>query len=135
MESTETTTLDFVEDLLARMTLREKVGQMVQTDIAAATPEEIRDNRIGSIISLIPDGKLGTTAAWRQMADRYQEAALQTPAAIPVVFAIDAVHGHSYFDGSSVILPHNIGLGATRNPASGRKSTTISRAAKAWQIS
>ena len=106
-----------IPDFLASLSLREKVGQMVQTDIAAATPEEVRENRIGSLISLIPDGQLGTTEAWRTIVDRYQAAALQTPAAIPMVFGIDAVHGHSYFDGNSVILPHNIGLGATRNPA------------------
>jgi beta-glucosidase len=103
--------------VLSGLSLQEKIGQMVQTDIAAATPEEVREHRIGSIISLIPDGQLGTTKAWRNMADRYQAAALQTPTGIPVVFGIDAVHGHSYFDGNSVILPHNIGLGATRNPA------------------
>ncbi len=50
------------------------------------------------------------------MADSYQHEALKTGSGIPLVFAIDAVHGHSYFDGASVILPHNIGLGATRNP-------------------
>jgi beta-glucosidase len=111
--------------LLSSLSLREKVGQMVQTDIAAATPEDIRENRIGSIINLIPDGKLGTTEAWRNMADHYQAAALQTPAAIPLVFAIDAVHGHSYFDGNSVIFPHNIGLGATRNPVLVRQLARI----------
>jgi beta-glucosidase len=101
---------------LAGMTLREKVGQMVQTDIAVATPQDIRENGIGSIISLIPEGNLGTAQAWRTVVDSYQKEALQTRTGIPLVFAIDAVHGHSYFDGNSVILPHNIGLGATRNP-------------------
>ena len=53
---------------IAAMTLQEKVGQMVQTDIAAATAQEIREYNIGSIISLIPEGKLGTTQAWRALA-------------------------------------------------------------------
>ncbi|MFT5675966.1 MAG: beta-glucosidase [Paraglaciecola sp.] len=101
---------------LATMSIEEKVGQMVQTDIVAATPDEIKKHNIGSIINLTPDGKLGTTQAWRKLADSYQLAALQSSSAIPIVFAIDAVHGHSYFDGNGVILPHNIGLGATRNP-------------------
>lgn len=101
---------------LAGMTLREKVGQMVQTDIAVASPQDVRTHGIGSIISLIPKGDMNTTRAWRAMADSYQHEALQTRTGIPLVFAIDAVHGHSYFDGASVILPHNIGLGATRNP-------------------
>ncbi|MFT5313141.1 MAG: beta-glucosidase [Paraglaciecola sp.] len=101
---------------LATMSLKEKVGQMVQTDIVAATPLEVKTHNIGSIINLTPDGKLGTSQAWRNLADAYQLAALQSSSAIPTVFAIDAVHGHSYFDGNAVILPHNIGLGATRNP-------------------
>jgi beta-glucosidase len=105
-----------IVDALAKMSLAEKVGQMVQTDIVAATPEEIKTHNIGSIINLTPDGKLGSTKAWRELADSYQMAALQSSSAIPTVFAIDAVHGHSYFDGNGVILPHNIGLGATRNP-------------------
>ncbi len=105
-----------IPKVLAAMTIREKVGQMVQTDIAVATPDDVRQHGIGSIISLIPDGSLGSTQAWRDMADAYQAEALRSDTGIPVVFAIDAVHGHSYFDGNSVILPHNIGLGATRNP-------------------
>jgi beta-glucosidase len=106
-----------IATVIANMSLAEKVGQMVQTDIVAATPDEVRANNIGSIINLTPDGKLGTTQAWRNLADSYQLAALQSSSTIPTVFAIDAVHGHSYFDGNSVILPHNIGLGATRNPS------------------
>jgi len=102
---------------LSKMSLAEKVGQMVQTDIVAATPDEVKTYNIGSIINLTPDGKLGTTQAWRNLADSYQLAALQSSSAIPMVFAIDAVHGHSYFDGNAVILPHNIGLGASRNPS------------------
>lgn len=101
---------------LADMTLDEKLGQLVQTDVAAATPRDVREYHIGSIISTVPKGDLGTTRAWREMLDAYQHEALQTRTGIPIVFGIDAVHGHSYFDGPSVILPHNIGLGATRNP-------------------
>ncbi|MFT4938319.1 MAG: beta-glucosidase [Paraglaciecola sp.] len=101
---------------LAAMSLKEKVGQMVQTDIVAATAEEVKTHNIGSIINLTPDGKLGSTEAWRKLADSYQLAALQSSSTIPMIFAIDAVHGHSYFDGNGVILPHNIGLGASRNP-------------------
>jgi len=102
---------------LSMMTLQEKVGQMVQTDIAAASPQDIREHHLGSIVSLIPKGNLNTTQAWRAQADSYQIEALKTRTGIPLVFGIDAVHGHSYFDGNSVILPHNIGLGASRNPA------------------
>ena len=110
---------------LAAMTLEEKIGQLVQTDIAAATPRDVRDYHIGSIISTVPTGELGTTRAGRELFDEYQREALQTRTGIPVVFAIDAVHGHSYFDGNSVILPHNIGLGATRNPELARRLAEI----------
>ena len=110
---------------LAAMTLEEKLGQLVQTDIAAATPRDVRDYHIGSIISTVPTGELGTARAWRDLFDEYQREALQTRTGIPVVFGIDAVHGHSYFDGDSVILPHNIGLGATRNPELAKRLAEI----------
>lgn len=102
--------------VVAEMTLEEKVGQMVQTDVNVATPEQVREFGIGSVVSLLPTGEMGETEAWRDMADAYQWEALKSSSGIPVVFGIDAVHGHSYFDGPSVVLPHNIGLGATRNP-------------------
>jgi beta-glucosidase len=98
------------------MTLAEKVGQMVQADVSTATPDDVRQYLLGSITDTVPAGDRGTTAAWRQLYDGYQRAALQTRTGIPIVVGIDAVHGHAYFDGNSVILPHNIGLGATRNP-------------------
>jgi len=101
---------------IARMTLAEKAGQMVQADVSTATPDDVRNYALGSIISTVPDGSLGTAAAWRDLFDSYQREALRTRSGIPLVFGIDAVHGHAYFDGNSVILPHNIGLGATRNP-------------------
>jgi hypothetical protein len=76
---------------LAAMTLEEKLGQLVQTDIAAATPRDVREYYIGSIISTVPTGELGTTRAWRELFDEYQREALQTRTGIPVVFGIDAV--------------------------------------------
>jgi len=103
--------------VVASMTIPEKVGQMVQADVSTASPADVRKYGLGSITSTVPDGNLGTTAAWRELFDGYQRAALETRIGIPIVVGIDAVHGHAYFDGDSVILPHNIGLGATRNPA------------------
>ncbi|MEO0423195.1 MAG: glycoside hydrolase family 3 N-terminal domain-containing protein [Pseudomonadota bacterium] len=102
---------------VAALTLPEKIGQLVQTDVAHASPAEVREHALGSLISTIPDGSLGTGAAWREMFDGFQREALRTRTGIPLVFGIDAVHGHAYFDGPAVILPHNIGIGATRNPA------------------
>jgi beta-glucosidase len=110
---------------VADMTLAEKAAQMVQADISTATPEEVGEHGLGSIISTVPAGDLGTTAAWRHLFDAYQHEALRTRTGIPVVFGIDAVHGHAYFDGDSVILPHNIGLGATRNPALARRLAEV----------
>jgi beta-glucosidase len=110
---------------VADMTLAEKAGQMVQADISTATPEEVGKHALGSIISTVPAGDLGTTAAWRRLFDAYQHEALRTRTGIPVVFGIDAVHGHAYFDGNSVILPHNIGLGATRNPELARRLAEV----------
>jgi beta-glucosidase len=101
---------------VAAMTVAEKVGQMVQADVSTASPEDVREYRLGSITDTVPAGDRGTTAAWRELYDSYQRAALQTRTGIPIVVGIDAVHGHAYFDGDSVILPQNIGLGATRDP-------------------
>jgi beta-glucosidase len=102
---------------LAAMTLAEKVGQMVQADVSTATPDDVREYGLGSVTDTVPAGDRGTTVAWRRLYDSYQRAALATRTGIPIVVGLDAVHGHAYFDGDSVILPHNIGLGATRNPA------------------
>jgi len=102
---------------LAAMTLAEKVGQMVQADVSTATPDDVREYGLGSVTDTVPAGDRGTAAAWRRLYDSYQRAALATRLGIPIVVGLDAVHGHAYFDGNSVILPHNIGLGATRNPA------------------
>ena len=103
--------------LLDGMTLAEKAAQMVQVDVSTATPAQVGEYALGSVISTVPDGSLGTTQAWRDLFDAYQRAALATRSGIPVVAGIDAVHGHAYFDGPAVILPHNIGIGASRNPA------------------
>jgi beta-glucosidase len=101
---------------VAAMTVAEKVGQMVQADVSTATPDDVRKYCLGSITDTVPAGDRGTTAAWRELFDGYQREALRTRTGIPIVVGLDAVHGHAYFDGDSVILPHNIGLGATRNP-------------------
>jgi beta-glucosidase len=110
---------------IAAMTLAEKVGQMVQADVSTASPDDVREYRLGSITDTVPEGDRRTTAAWRNLYDGYQSAALQTRTGIPVVIGIDAAHGHAYYDGSSVILPHNIGLGATRNPQLARQLARV----------
>lgn len=110
---------------IAAMTLAEKIGQLVQADVSTASPDDVREYRLGSISDTVPKGDRTTTAAWRELYDGYQRAALQTRTGIPLVIGIDAVHGHAYFDGNSVILPHNIGLGATRNPQLARELARV----------
>lgn len=111
--------------IVASMSLEEKAGQIIQVDVSTATPADVRDYGLGSVISTVPDGSLGTTEAWRGMFDAYQDAALASQSGIPIIAGIDAVHGHAYFDGPAVILPHNIGIGATRNPALARRLAQI----------
>ncbi len=115
-----------VEDLLSRMTLAEKIGQMTQAENKALTSDaDISTRFLGSLLSgggaapadNTPDG-------WADMYDRYQGFALQTRLAIPLLYGIDAVHGHNNVKGA-VIFPHNIGLGCTRNPDLIRQAAEI----------
>jgi beta-glucosidase len=105
-----------VEDLLARMSLDEKIGQMTLVEIGSIKPEDITSMFIGGILS----GGGGfpqpnTVEAWAERTDMLMEQALQAPLAIPIIYGVDAVHGHNNV-GGAVIFPHNIGLGATHNP-------------------
>lgn len=108
-----------VEALLKQMTLDEKIGQMTQVDYDAIKRKtsDIAAYSIGSILwggnSEPPSVKPG---AWTEIYDAYQGLAMKSRLKIPLLFGIDAVHGHNNVDGA-VITPHNIGLGATRNPA------------------
>ena len=101
-----------VEDLLARMTLEEKIGQMTQVEKNSLTPEIVRRFFIGSVLSG-GGGYPGenTPAGWVRMVTAFQESALQTRLGIPILYGVDAVHGHNNLRGA-VIFPHNIGLGA-----------------------
>ena len=108
---------DRVEDLLQRMTLDEKIGQMTQVDRRYLKNEsDIATFFLGSLLS--GGGSAPTDNSpkgWADMYDRYQSIALQTRLKIPLLYGIDAVHGHNNVKGA-VIFPHNIGLGCTRNP-------------------
>lgn len=107
-----------VADLLSRMTLAEKVGQMTQAERASvdADPTKITTDNLGSVLSgggSVPTPN--TPQAWADMVDRYQRAALATRLHIPILYGVDTVHGDGNMDGATV-FPHNIGLGATRDP-------------------
>ncbi len=111
-----------VDALLATMTVEEKVGQVIQGDIGSVTPEDVRKYRLGSVLAgggSDPGGKYNAPPkAWLDLADAYWEASMDTSGggkAIPVIWGIDAMHGQSNIVGAT-LFPHNIGLGATRNP-------------------
>lgn len=107
-----------VRDLLGRMSLDDKVGQMTQAERAATgQPGIVATLRLGSVLSgggSVPTPN--TPAAWADMVDAFQRKALSTPLGIPIIYGVDAVHGHGNLLGAT-IFPHNIGLGATRDPA------------------
>jgi beta-glucosidase len=105
-----------VADLLPRMSLDEKLGQMTQADRASVSAADITNFRLGSVLSgggSAPSPNNATS--WANMYDNFQNGALATPLGIPLIYGVDAVHGHNNVIGAT-IFPHNIGLGATRNP-------------------
>lgn len=107
-----------IDQMLSRMTLAEKIGQMTQPDQQyLKDPSDIETLFIGSLLSGgDSDPREGNSfEAWRDMVERYRRHALRTRLAIPLLYGVDAVHGHSNVLGA-VIFPHNVGLGASRNP-------------------
>jgi beta-glucosidase len=110
-----------VRDIVGKMTLAQKVGQMTQPEIKSATPEDVKRYYLGSVLNgggSWPNGnKHAKAAEWLALAQRYHEASMATDMAVkvPVVWGTDAVHGHNNVFGAT-LFPHNIGLGAARNP-------------------
>jgi beta-glucosidase len=108
-----------VNALLEKMTLDEKVGQMTQPDQSYLKSDaDIAKYYLGSVLSGgDSDPKEGNSLeAWTNLVDRYQKRALETRLSIPLLYGVDAVHGHNNILGA-VIFPHDIGLGCARNPA------------------
>ncbi|HYM85831.1 MAG TPA: glycoside hydrolase family 3 N-terminal domain-containing protein, partial [Pseudoxanthomonas sp.] len=111
-----------VQALLAKMSVEEKVGQVVQGDIGSLTADDVRKYRLGSALAggnSDPGSDYHATAAqWVALADELYRASMDTSDghnAIPLLFGIDAVHGHNNLVGAT-LFPHNIALGATRDP-------------------
>ncbi len=107
-----------VRKLLAQMTLDEKIGQMTQPDqMYLKSLDDIDNYHLGSLLSGgDSDPKTGNDlTSWTDMYDRYQERALKTRLRIPLLYGVDAVHGHNNVIGA-VVFPHNIALGCTRDP-------------------
>ncbi|MEV6875465.1 glycoside hydrolase family 3 N-terminal domain-containing protein [Amycolatopsis sp. NPDC051128] len=104
-----------VKDLMARMTLDDKIGQMTEGERGATTPAQAAAARLGSVLS--GGGSTptpNTPAGWADMIDAYQRAATSTGLGIPIIYGADAVHGHNNVHGATV-FPHNIGLGAAND--------------------
>ncbi|MFC7533723.1 glycoside hydrolase family 3 protein [Actinoplanes sp. GCM10030250] len=107
-----------VDDLLNRMSLADKIGQMTQAERSAVAtdPGLVTRWRLGSVLSgggSVP--KPNTAESWAALVNSLQRAALATPLGIPLIYGADAVHGHGNAYGATV-FPHNIGLGASRDP-------------------
>lgn len=119
-EITDVETEAEITALMARMTLEEKVGQLIQADIGTIKPEDFATYPLASIFaggsSSPGDNERAPLAAWVELARSFRAAAAARPgAAIPLIFGIDAVHGHNNIVGAT-LFPHNIGLGAARDP-------------------
>src|SRR5512145_613725 len=112
--------------LLDKMTLDEKIGQMTQVDLLALKDKsEVQKYFLGSMLSGGgSDPKDNTAQTWRKTIDELQAESLKTRLAIPMFYGVDAVHGHNNIEGA-VVFPHNIGLGATRNPKLVEKAARI----------
>ncbi|WP_230858474.1 glycoside hydrolase family 3 protein [Actinoplanes aureus] len=107
-----------VDDLMARMSPADKIGQMTQAErnVVAGDPALVTRWRLGSVLSgggSVPSPN--TPEAWVDQVNTLQRAALDTPLGIPLIYGIDAVHGHGNAHGATV-FPHNVGLGASRDP-------------------
>lgn len=112
-----------IDSILARMSLDQKVGQTIQGDIGSVTPEDVAVYHLGSVLnggSSSPGGdEFGPASAWVAAADAYYAASMRPQGdlpRIPIMWGSDAVHGHNNIVGAT-LFPHNIGLGATRDPA------------------
>ncbi|MGW6928167.1 glycoside hydrolase family 3 protein [Streptomyces sp. NPDC054950] len=118
-----------VADLLSRMSLAEKAGQMTQAERGAITaPGDIAAYDLGSLLS--GGGSTptpNTPEAWAKMIDAFQLRAQATRYQIPLIYGVDAVHGHNNLVGATV-MPHNIGIGATRDPGLAERTGAVTAA-------
>ncbi|QRN97702.1 exo 1,3/1,4-beta-D-glucan glucohydrolase [Archangium violaceum] len=110
-----------VDTLLAGMSLEEKVGQITQVEIGHVTPDEVKQYHLGSVLNgggSWPNAKKSSTVEeWYTLADQLWEASMDpsNPHRIPIIWGVDAVHGHNNVKGAT-LFPHNIGLGAANDP-------------------
>lgn len=111
-----------VDELVAAMSIEQKVGQIIQADIGSVTPDDVYRYHLGSVLNggnSDPGGRYNAPAKdWLAAADAFYAASMKPDGKlprIPVIWGSDAVHGHNNVVGAT-LFPHNIGLGAARNP-------------------
>ena len=110
-----------VREIVAGMTLAQKIGQMTQAELKYVTPDDVRNYYLGAVLngggSWPHNDKHARAADWLRLAEAFHDASMATDMAIkvPVIWGTDAVHGHNNVFGAT-IFPHNIGLGAARDP-------------------
>ena len=126
-----------VAEIVSKMTLAQKIGQMTQAEIKTATPDDVKRYYLGSVLngggSWPNNNKHATAADWLALANAYYDASMATDMAIkvPVIWGIDAVHGNNNVVGAT-IYPHNIGLGAAHDPTlAGEIGAATARAVRA----
>ncbi len=119
---TDAATEKRIDALLAKMTVEQKVGQLIQGDISTITPMDLETYPLGSILAggnSGPNGNERSSAAdWAKLVGEFRAVSMKPQAngvAIPIIFGVDAVHGHNNVPGAT-LFPHNIGLGAARDP-------------------
>lgn len=112
-----------IDELLRGMSIEDKVGQIIQADIATIKPEDLRTYKLGSVLnggnSAPNNDEYAPAPEWLKLADAFYDASMQRSDGrpkIPVIWGTDAVHGNNNIVGAT-LFPHNIGLGAARNPA------------------
>ena len=121
----------FIDDLMAHMSPEEKVGQMIQADIASIKPDDLRSYPLGSVLAggnspPLSGNDRDSAAEWLDTTRRFHQVALEHRsghAPIPLMIGIDSVHGNSNVK-SATIFPHNVALGATRDPELVRRIAT-----------
>src|SRR5512140_2862890 len=104
-----------VDDLLMRMTLDEKIGQMTQVELGSIQKGDVTNYYIGSLLSGgDTDPKLNNPKVWQEMIKDFQDEAMATRLRIPMIYGIDATHGNGHLY-NGTILPQQIGMAATRD--------------------
>lgn len=111
-----------ITELLGKLSLEQKVGQLIQPELRLVTPADVAEYSLGSILngggSFPGENKHAKVEDWIALADAFYHASMSTEGGrvpVPVMWGTDAVHGHNNIIGAT-LFPHNIALGATRNP-------------------